>query len=105
MDDAFRMRGGKRLRNRPGDLENPIGREASFRNRAVERLPLDELHREEVDTVGFVHGMDSDDVRVVERGDGTCLALKARERVRIAAIPAGRTLSATSRPSFVSVAR
>ena len=63
----FRMRDGKRLRNRPGDFENPIDREASFGNRAVERLPLDEFHGEEVDTVGFVHGMDGDDVRVVAR--------------------------------------
>jgi len=41
-------------------------------------ISFDELHREEVDALGLFHRMECDDVRVVQRGDGTGFALEAR---------------------------
>ena len=51
----------------------------------VQRLPFHQLHRQEVHAIGFLDGMNGDDVRMVERGDGASLALEAFDAVRIAA--------------------
>jgi hypothetical protein len=43
---------------------------------------LDQLHREEVNPVGFLYRVERDDVRVIERGDGASLALEACQAAR-----------------------
>jgi hypothetical protein len=58
-----------------------------------------------VDAVGFFDGEDGDDVWMIERGDGAGFALEAGEALGIGSGVGGRTLRATSRWSFVSVAR
>jgi hypothetical protein len=44
-------------------------RQAAGRDQAVERLPLDDLHGEKSYAPTFLHRVDRDDVRMVERGD------------------------------------
>ncbi len=39
-------------------------------------LAVNELHRDEMDAVGFFHGVDCDDVGMVERGDGLGFSLE-----------------------------
>ena len=48
----------------------------------VERLAVHELHGEEVDAGGLLDRIDRHDVRMVERCDGTCLALEALDPLR-----------------------
>ena len=54
MDDALLVRGRERVGQRVGDLEHPLDRQPPLGNGAVERLALDELHRQEVDAVRFL---------------------------------------------------
>ena len=129
MDDALLVRGGQRVGEGRGDLEEPFDREPAFRQHAIERLPLDELHREEVDFFlltgrrlrpRLLDGVDGDDAGVIEGGEGLGFALESREAFGLRRAQAdpepvegsgsfpsagGRTFRATSRPSFVSAAR
>ena len=54
-----------------------ISRTRSFGDQLVERLALDQLHREEVDPVRLFHGVDGHDRRVVEGGERLRLAPEA----------------------------
>ena len=49
----------------------------------VEWLPFDELHRQEVDAVGFLHRVDRDNVGVVELRKSLRLSAKARQPLRV----------------------
>lgn len=79
MHDAFFMRGGERASKRSGNLDDSLDGKAAFRNEPIERPALDQLHREKVNAVGFLHRVERDDVRVIEGGDGAGFALEARE--------------------------
>src|ERR1035438_5058249 len=83
MHDAFFMRGRKRVAQHTGNPAALLDREPACRNKAVEWLPFDELHRQEVNAVGFLHRVDGDDVRMVELGERFGLTAKAREPLRI----------------------
>src|SRR5207253_11418529 len=48
-------------------------------NDGVQRLALDELHRQEVNAAGLFDGEDAHDAGMVERGESPCLALEALE--------------------------
>ncbi len=100
MDDALLVRGGKRLGHGPADRGNPLRRQPPFRDRPVQRLPLDQLHGQEVDAVGFVDGMDRDDVRVVEGGDGAGLALETGEALRVVGEVRGQHLEGDLAPEL-----
>ena len=71
------VRGADGVGERNRDPEQLLERQAVGGDQLPERPPLDVLHREERDAVGFLDGMDGDDVRVVERGDGLRFALEA----------------------------
>ena len=58
---------------------HPAGSDA-FR----QRLPLDKLHRQEEQPCFFLDGMNRDDARMVERGNGTRFALESRAAVGVA---------------------
>ena len=58
MDDALVMGGGQRLGDRAGDFQDAIDGETAFRNELIERLALDQFHREEVDAIGFLNRVD-----------------------------------------------
>ena len=82
MDDALVVGGGESLGERRRDLEDPLDRHPALGDELVERLPLDELHGQEVDAVGLLDGVDGDDPGVVEGGEGLRLALEALEPLR-----------------------
>ncbi len=54
MNDAFVVSGSEGLGERRGDVEDAVGREPARRNQPVERLAIDQLHREKVDAVRFL---------------------------------------------------
>ena len=66
---------------------------------------LDELHDESTDAVALLEPEDRGDVRMMELGEELRLAFESREAFLVLVKAAGRTLIATSRFSFVSVAR
>ena len=84
MHDAFLVRRRERLGERARDLDELLHRESALGNAVIERLPLDQLHGEEVHAVGFLDGENRNDVRVIERGDGASFTLEAREALGIA---------------------
>ena len=84
MDDAFFVRGGERVGESAGDVDDLCGGQAAGRDEAVEGLAFDEFHGEEMDAVGFFDREDGDDVGVIEGGDGAGFALKTGEAVGIA---------------------
>ncbi len=55
-------------------------------------LALDEFHRKKVEAVGFLNGVERDDVRVVERCNGAGFALEACEPLGIARHVGGQYL-------------
>ncbi len=50
-----------------GDVDRARGRQAGRPDLAVERRPVDELHRDEVDAIHGPDVVDRHDVRMVER--------------------------------------
>ena len=83
MDDAPVVRGGEGVGELRPDLEQSLQRQATLGDEAVERLPLDELHRQEVDAFGLLDGEDADDARVVESGERLGLPLEALPPLRV----------------------
>jgi hypothetical protein len=83
MYDAFLVRRRQRVSQGTGNLNDLPDREAASGNQAVQWLPFDQLHRQEVDAVAFLHRVDSDNVRVVELGKRLCLTAKAAQSLRI----------------------
>ncbi len=94
--------GGEGLED--GALEDPVDGPV-IGDEPVEGLALHRLHGQEVDAVAFLDGMDGDDAWVVEGTEGLRLAPEGSSRSGRDAMSAGSSLRATSRPSFVSVAR
>ena len=76
MHDPREVRGGERLADLRGVAQRLVERQAA-RDRPVERLALDEFHRDEVQLVGAVDLVDGDDVGVVERRGRAGLVLEA----------------------------
>jgi len=83
MHDPLVVRRRERVGQRTGNFDDLLDGKAALRDQAVERLPLDQLHGEKVDAVGFLDREDSDDVRVIEGGDGASFTLEARQALGI----------------------
>ena len=66
MGDALLVGGSDGIGQSDGDVQEVIKRKAFLGDALAERLPLDELHGEEVEAVGFLYGVDGDDVGMVE---------------------------------------
>ena len=77
MGDLLLMRRGERIGQRQRQLQKPLQRQTSRRNQRIERLPLDQFHGQEPDAIRIFSGIDRDDVRVVECGDGAGFAREA----------------------------
>jgi hypothetical protein len=92
MDDAFRVRGRERVGDCRGDREQTIAGKPPLRDLPIERMSFHQLHREEVDAIRVLDGIDRDDVRVVEGGDGARFALEACQTFRIASQIGGQDL-------------
>ena len=70
MDDALLVCCSDRVRERDRDLEELIDRETLFGKKLGECFALDQLQGDEVDAVGLLDGMNSNNVGMVERSDG-----------------------------------
>ena len=99
VDDALVMRGGQRVGERGGRAQQRLDPNTFVADQLVERLPIHELHREEVEAFGLFDRVDGHDARVTSAASAFASRRKRSSRSGLAAISAGRTLSATSRPS------
>ena len=69
--------GRQRVRQRDGNLQQPLQRESVFRDDLLQRFALDELHRQEGDAVRLFDRVDRDDAGMIEGGDALRLAREA----------------------------
>ena len=79
--DALLVRGRHRVRQGNRDLEEPAERETLSWKQLGQRLPLHQLHRDEVNAAGLFDRVHRDDVGVVERGNRPGLAGEAQAAV------------------------
>ena len=83
VDDAARVRGGERVRDRNRNPQRLVEAHPLARNERIEALAADVLHHDEVVAVGRLDLVDRDDVRVVEGGGRLRLLDKAATAVRV----------------------
>jgi hypothetical protein len=96
-DDEGR-RGGEGLGEPGGDLQDLGGRESAFRDQAIEGLPLDEPHRQKVDAVHLLDGVDGDDPGVVEGGERLDLTPETIDSLRACGHRGGQDLESHLAP-------
>ena len=90
MRDAPLMGRADRVGQRNGERQHAIERETVLGNQIRKRLAVDELEREKRDAAGFFDRVNRDDIRVIERRGGPCLAIEPFAPVRIARQLAGQ---------------
>ena len=78
MGDALLVRGRHRIRQGNRDVEEAAERETLAWKQVGQRLPLHQLHRDEVRAAGLFDRVHRDDVGVVQRRDGPGFAGKAQ---------------------------
>ncbi len=78
MDDPLLVCGRNSIGKRYRNVEELVECEAFLRKKLRQGLSLHQLHRDEVDAVGLLDGVDSNNVRVVESCKGLGFALEAR---------------------------
>ena len=106
MDDALVVGLLEGLRDLLGDLEGLVDGDRAPREALLEVLALHQLEGEEGLPVGLLETVDGGDRRVVEGGEEVGLPLEPTQALGVLATTSGgRTLIATSRSRFTSVAR
>src|SRR5580692_1756425 len=83
MHNALFVRSRQRIPQSTGDLDDLLERKSACADEPVKRLALDELHRQKVDAVGFLHRVDGDDIRMVELREDFGLATKTSDTLGI----------------------
>ena len=103
MDDAAAVRGVEGIGDLRRGVDERVPGERPIRNPPVERLPFQQLHRDEGRAVGLFDRVDRADVGMVERAGGAGLALKPLERRAIARELRGQELQrdAAAQPGVV----
>ena len=76
VQDALAVRGVEGIRDLHAEIEQEAGGHRLAVDDLVERLPLEQLHREEPLSLELVDGVDGADVRMVEGRRGARLALE-----------------------------
>src|SRR5580700_7171177 len=79
MHNALFMRSRQCIPQSTGNLNDLLEGKSACTDEPVKRLTLDELHRQKVDAVAFLHRVDGDNVWMVELGKGLRLTTKTRE--------------------------
>ena len=79
MDDALVVGGGQRIGDGDAGIEDPRQGKAAGGDGLVQALALDQLHGEKAHAGVFLHGIQRDDVRMVQARDGPGFALEALE--------------------------
>ena len=81
--DAVTVGNRECIDQRDDHVEERVEGELTLCEHLLERLSLDQLHRQEVDAVDLVDGVDRDDVRMIQAGQGPGFAPEARKPVGI----------------------
>jgi hypothetical protein len=79
MRDLFLVRRAQGIGERQRNLQEVRHRHPARQDQVVQRAPIHQLHCQEAHAVGFLGGVDGDDVRVIEGGDGAGFAIEAFE--------------------------
>ena len=82
MDDALVVCGRQGAAEHIANRQDPFDVQPTRRNEAIERLPLDQFHRQEREAVGLLDRVNRDDGGMIDRGDGAGLALEALDHLR-----------------------
>ena len=84
MDDAERVRRLQSAGQGESDVQELFQREGAARREQIRQgLPLDQLQDQEMQTLDLLHGMEGDDVRVIESGDRPRLSLETLQMARL----------------------
>jgi hypothetical protein len=105
VNDALLVRGFERVGNLMRDRQCLIERHCPASDPLRQILALDEFHRERAHALALVKAVNVRDVRMVSDASVCASRVNRARRSASLANESGRTLSATSRLSFVSRAR
>jgi hypothetical protein len=105
MDDAPVVGGRESVGDLSRELESLGEWKGAFLEAIGEGVAGNELEDEKPLRARFLQSIDGSDVRMVQRRENRRLPRNRARRSPVVANSSGRTLIATSRPSFVSFAR
>jgi len=105
VDDAGPVGDVERRPDLQGNVDGLADWQRAPADQVGERTAVEQFHCDERPAVVLADLVNRADVRVIQRGSGARLAREAVERSGRERQHLGRNLSATLRPSFVSVAR
>ena len=106
MNDPCRMRGIQGIGELRAQFQDVVAFEPPLSQKpGLERFSFDRFHDDEGLTVVFADFMNRADVGMIQRGGSARLPFESRNSDGSWPNPSGRTLIATSRPSFLSLAR
>ena len=83
MRDALQVRRRHGIGERNGHLEEPSEGDAAPRHQIRQRLPLHQLHGDEVEPLSLFHRIHGDDVGMVQGGDGFRLSREPRSAIGV----------------------
>ena len=83
VNNALGVRRFERVRDLDGQLHQHIHLEGTLADALLKRLPLQQLHGDEIPAVGLSDLVDRADVRVIQGRGGPGLALEALQRRRV----------------------
>ena len=83
MDDALLVRGFQRFGDLQRDAQRLLDRQRPTLQPLGQRLPLDQLHDQEVLAVRFLHPVKRGDVLVGDRGEHLGFAFEPRDAIRV----------------------
>jgi hypothetical protein len=92
VNDPLLVGGFQRLRDLPGDRQGLVEWNRTARDPLREIVPLDQLHDQCTDAVGFFEAVDVRDVGMVERRQGLGFAGEPRHAIEIAGERLGQNL-------------
>src|ERR1035437_9646085 len=83
VDDAFGVRSVQRIGNFDAQFEHRLDLQRFAIDPVPERLPFQQLHRDEGSPIGLVNLVDRADVRMVQRGRSLGFPLETAEGLRV----------------------
>ncbi len=92
MDDALAMRLVERVGNLGGNLQRLVERERPLLETRRERLAVEMRHDKVVRAIDMPDVVDAADVRMVQRGNGSCLLFESGAKIGIAGDVTGQDL-------------
>ena len=104
MNDAFLVRRFQRFAICFAIPKRFIDRNRPALDAFGQRFSADEFHHQKLPSAGFFHSVNRRDVRMIQRRQHAGFTLESRRAVASCVKASGRSLMATLRPSFESVA-